>query len=219
MPWSSDNPLPLAVLISGRGSNLQSIIDAAARGDLPARVAVVVSSRADAPGLERAARAGIPTRVVAPRDYRDRDAYDRALIAEIDAFEPGLVALAGFMRILGPRFVRHYAGRLINVHPSLLPRYPGLDTHQRVLASGDSEHGATVHFVTDELDAGPPIVQARVPVYPGDTPEQLAQRVLAEEHRIYPLAIRWFAEGRLEVHAGRVLLDGERRPEQGLAGG
>lgn len=216
MPWSFDHPLPLAVLISGRGSNLQSIIDAIADNLLPARIRVVISSSADAGGVERAARAGIPTRIVQPRDHPDRDAYDRALMQEIDRFEPGLVVLAGFMRILGPAFVRHYAGRLINIHPSLLPRYPGLNTHERALRNGDREHGATVHFVTDQLDSGPAIIQARVPVQPGDTPDALAARVLEKEHRIYPLAIRWFAQGRISVRGAQALLDGEHRPEQGL---
>jgi len=199
--------LPLVVLISGGGSNLQAIIDAAARG-LPVELRAVISNRADAQGLVRAERAGIPTRVVEHRDYAGREQYDQALMKQIDRYRPGLVALAGFMRILGPGFVRHYRGRLMNIHPSLLPRFRGLHTHQRALDAGHSRHGASVHFVTEELDGGPLIVQAQVPVLPGDDADRLAARVLEREHQIYPLAIRWFAEGRLAMtEDGRVLLD------------
>lgn len=213
---SSTEPLVLVVLISGRGSNLQAILDAIAAGDLPARVAAVISDRPDAPGLERARQAGVPAEVVSGAPYATRADYDRALMERIDRYRPGLVVLAGFMRILGSEFVRHYRDRLINIHPSLLPAFRGLDTHARALAAGVREHGASVHFVTEDLDAGPVICQARVPVLPGDTPDRLAARVLEQEHRIYPQAIRWFAEGRLSVCDGRVLLDGARRPEQGL---
>lgn len=198
--------LPIVVLVSGSGSNLQAIIDAAAR-DLPVEVRAVISNRADCFALERARRAGIPDIFVDPKTYPHRAAYDTALAEVIDGFSPGLVVLAGFMRILSAEFVQHYQGRLINIHPSLLPKYRGLDTHARCLAAGDKEHGATVHFVIPELDAGPIILQARVPVQPDDTPETLAARVLEQEHRIYPLAIRWFAEGRLSLRDGVAYLD------------
>jgi phosphoribosylglycinamide formyltransferase-1 len=201
--------LPVVVLISGGGTNLQSIIDAVQEDRLPVEIRAVISNRPDAYGLERAARAGIPGEVLSHKDYPDREAYDRALIELIDRYAPGLVVLAGFMRILSDRFVRHYEGRMVNIHPSLLPKYRGLNTHQRCLESGDTEHGATVHFVTPELDAGPVIIQARVPVEPNDTPESLAARVLQEEHRIYPTAIGWFAEGRLRLDNGEACLDGK----------
>lgn len=200
--------LPIVVLVSGGGTNLQAVIDAA-QDDLPVVIRAVISNRADAYGLERARRAGIHTEVLEHKGYPDRDAYDAALMALIDRFQPGLVVLAGFMRILTPDFVRHYAGRLLNIHPSLLPKYRGLDTHARALDDGETEHGASVHFVTPDLDAGPLIVQARVPVRPDDTAETLAARVLEQEHRIYPQAIRWFAEGRLRLEDDTVYLDGE----------
>lgn len=199
-------PLRVVVLISGSGSNLQALIDA--QGD-SVRVAGVISNVADAYGLERARRAGIPAETLSHRDFADRPAFDQALADLIDRFEPGLVALAGFMRILTPGFVAHYAGRMMNIHPSLLPRFRGLHTHQRALEAGEREHGASVHFVTAELDGGPLIIQARVPVLPDDDPDQLAARVLAEEHRIYPEAVRLFAAGRLRLGpAGETLLDG-----------
>ena len=201
-----EQPLPLVVLISGGGTNLQAIIDAAV-ADLPVDIRAVISNEADAFGLERARRAGIETRVLDHRAFADREAYDAALAELIDEYEPGLVVLAGFMRILTPSFVRHFHGRMLNIHPSLLPRYRGLDTHARVLAAGDREHGATVHFVTEELDGGPLIIQARVPVLANDDPETLARRVLEKEHVIYPAAIRWFAEGRLRLDKHRVMLD------------
>ena len=199
--------LSVVVLISGSGSNLQALIDATANG-LPSRIAAVISNRGDAYGLERARRAGIPTQVLSHKHYPDRESYDAALAGRIDAYQPGLVALAGFMRILSPRFVQHYQGRMLNIHPSLLPEFRGLHTHQRALEAGVTEHGASVHFVTEELDGGPLIIQARVPVLPGDDPETLAARVLRQEHRIYPRAVQWFAEGRLRLDGGRVLLDG-----------
>lgn len=201
-----DQPLPLVVLISGGGTNLQAIIDAAV-ADLPVDIRAVISNEADAFGLERARTAGIETRVLDHRAFAGREAYDAALAEVIDEYEPGLVVLAGFMRILTPAFVRHYHGRMLNIHPSLLPRYRGLDTHARALAAGDREHGATVHFVTEELDGGPLIIQARVPVLANDDPRTLARRVLEKEHVIYPAAIRWFAEGRLRLDDDRVMLD------------
>lgn len=213
---SGVHALPLVVLISGRGSNLQSIIDAIQRGELAATIRAVISDQPQAAGLERARQAGIPTRVLEYKGAGGRERYCRALQALIDSYAPALVVLAGFMRILSAEFVVHYTGRIVNVHPSLLPALRGLNTHARALAAGLREHGASVHFVTPDLDAGPLIVQARVPVRTDDTPDTLAARVLEQEHRIYPLAIRWFAEGRLTLDGDCVLLDGKLRPEQGL---
>lgn len=206
----------LVILISGRGSNMQAILDEAAAGRLPVEVRAVVSNEPDAPGLARAHAAGVPTRVVCHRDFPTRAAFEAALAAAIDACAPDLVVLAGFMRVLSPEFVARYAGRMLNIHPALLPQFPGLNTHERALKAGVKQHGASVHFVTPDVDAGPVIIQAAVPVLPGDTPEQLAARVLKEEHRIYPQAIRWYVEGRLTIEDGRVLLDGAVQPEQGL---
>jgi phosphoribosylglycinamide formyltransferase-1 len=201
--------LAVVVLISGRGSNLQAIIDAAGDSDCPFTVSAVISNQPGAAGLERARRAGIPVEVVDHRTHAHREAFDAALAEVIDGYRPGLVVLAGFMRILTPAFVARYAGRLINIHPSLLPEFPGLDTHARAIAAGAAEHGASVHFVTAALDGGPLIIQARVPVRAGDDADTLAARVLEQEHRILPEAIRWFAAGRLQMEDSRVLLDGE----------
>jgi phosphoribosylglycinamide formyltransferase-1 len=201
--------LPVAVLISGSGSNLQALINGQLNGTLPIAIQAVVSNRADAFGLERAERAGIPGRVLSHKGFPSREAYDGELAGLIDDYRPELVVLAGFMRILTPGFVARFMGRMFNIHPSLLPKFPGLHTHQRALEAGEREHGATVHFVTDELDGGPAVLQARVPVLPDDDAERLAARVLAREHVIYPLAVRWFAEGRLVLGAdGRPRLDG-----------
>lgn len=183
----------VVILISGRGSNMQAILEA----KLPVKIAAVISSNPAAHGLEIARQHGIPVAVVNHREHDSREAFDAELMAKIDGFAPDLLVLAGFMRILTPGFVRHYAGRLINIHPSLLPAFSGLGTHARALAEGVKIHGCTAHFVTPDLDKGPIIVQAAVPVLPGDTEEILAARVLEQEHRIYPQAIRWFAEGRL----------------------
>ncbi len=199
----------LVVLISGRGSNLQAILDAIRDGRLNADLCAVISNNPDAPGLEHARRFGIPAEIVDHRNYPSREAFDNELRRHIDRHAPALVVLAGFMRILSDGFIRHYEGRLINVHPSLLPAFPGLNTHARALAAGAREHGATVHFVTPAVDAGPAIVQARIPVNPGDSPETLAERVLQQEHRILPEAIGWFLAGRLALRDGRVLLDGQ----------
>ena len=205
---TAQKKLPLVVLISGSGSNLQAIIDATAKG-LPAEVRAVISNRDDAYGLERACKAGIETRVLDHEPFPDREAYDQALIELIDSFQPGLVILAGFMRILSPGFVQHYYGRLLNIHPSLLPRYRGLHTHRRVLETGDTEHGASVHFVTEELDGGPLVLQARVPVEADDDEQTLAARVLTQEHVIYPQVVRWFAEGRLTMNSNQLRMDGK----------
>jgi len=198
--------MPVVVLISGGGSNLQALIDGAVDGYLPIELAAVVSNEPDAFGLERAASAGIEARVLNHRGFAGREAYDQALMELIDQFSPGLVVLAGFMRILTPAFVAHYRGRLLNILPSLLPSYRGLHTHERVLAAGDPVHGASVHFVTEELDGGPLVLQVRVPVQPDDDAETLAARVLKHEHRIYPQVVRWFAEGRLRMGAGGDLI-------------
>jgi phosphoribosylglycinamide formyltransferase-1 len=199
----------VVVLLSGTGSNLQAMIDRLHGVDQPARICAVISNRADAFGLQRAKDAGIETRLLDHTTFEGREAFDAALIELIDTFNPKLVVLAGFMRILSVAFVRHYQGRLINIHPSLLPLYKGLHTHQRVLEAGDQEHGCSVHFVTEELDGGPLVVQAVVSVESDDSPSSLAQRVHAQEHQIYPLAIRWFAEGRLSLGEHGASLDGQ----------
>lgn len=199
----------VVVLLSGTGSNLQALIDNVRTGENPARIAAVISNRADAYGLQRARDAGIETRALDHKAFEGREAFDAALIELIDAFNPQLVVLAGFMRILSADFVRHYQGRLLNIHPSLLPKYKGLHTHQRALEAGDREHGCSVHFVTEELDGGPLVVQAVVTVESDDTAHSLAQRVHTQEHRIYPLAVRWFAEGRLVLGEQGALLDGQ----------
>lgn len=199
--------LPLVVLISGSGSNLQAIIDRA--HELGVEIRAVISNRADAFGLQRARDAGIETRVLDHKGYPDRESYDRDLADLVEQFEPRLVVLAGFMRILTPQLVQRFAGRMLNIHPSLLPKYQGLHTHQRALDAGDKEHGASVHLVTAELDGGPLLLQARVPVEPGDDADTLAARVLTREHLIYPMVIRWFAEGRLSTDSeGLPLFDG-----------
>jgi phosphoribosylglycinamide formyltransferase-1 len=196
------------VLISGNGTNLQAIIDAA-QNDLPIEIRAVISNRPAVHGLKRAEQAGIETAILDHKAYPDRESYDLALMDLVDRYAPGLIALAGFMRVLTTGFVRHYAGRLINIHPSLLPKYRGLNTHQRALDANERSHGASVHFVTDELDGGPLIVQAQVRVMEEDNAESLGDRVLQKEHQIYPLVIRWFAENRLSLEEnGEVLLDG-----------
>ncbi len=199
----------VVVLLSGTGSNLQALIDSDDVKASPATIRAVISNRADAYGLQRAKDAGIDTRVLDHKAFEGREAFDAALIEVIDEFKPQLVVLAGFMRILSAEFVRHYQGRLLNIHPSLLPKYKGLHTHQRALEAGDGEHGCSVHFVTEELDGGPLVVQAVIPVESDDSPHSLAQRVHAQEHRIYPLAVRWFAEGRLSLDERGALLDGQ----------
>ncbi|MBB5419025.1 phosphoribosylglycinamide formyltransferase-1 [Paraburkholderia atlantica] len=196
----------LVILISGRGSNMEAIVRACASEGWPARVAAVIANRPDAAGLAFAASHGIATAVVDHRQFPDRDSFDAALAEQIDAIAPDLVVLAGFMRVLTERFVDHYAGRMLNVHPSLLPSFPGLKTHQQALDAGVRFHGASVHFVTSKLDHGPIVVQSAVPVEAGDTAQTLAARVLATEHIIYPRAVRWFVEGRLALDGSRVTL-------------
>ncbi|MCG5536416.1 phosphoribosylglycinamide formyltransferase [Ectothiorhodospira mobilis] len=196
----AENALPgIVVLISGSGTNLQALIDATARGEIPGRIRGVISNRPGVAGLERAARAGIPTAVVDHRAFSGREDFDRALMARIDAHDPALVVLAGFMRVLTPGFVQHYTGRLINIHPSLLPDFRGLHTHERALEAGVETHGCSIHFVNGELDGGPVIAQARVPVMADDNPQSLAARVQHQEHRLYPRVVRWFCQGRLRL--------------------
>lgn len=202
--------LPIVVLISGTGSNLRAIAAQARAGALPVEIRAVISDRAEAAGLAWAASTGIPTAVVSPGEFSERADFDRALADAVDRHQPALVVLAGFMRILGAGFVDRYAGRLLNIHPSLLPRHRGLHTHRRALAEGDRVHGASVHFVTRELDGGPVVLQARVPVRDGDDESTLAARVLDEEHRIYPECIGWFAAGRLRLEDGAAVLDGRK---------
>jgi len=197
----------IVILISGRGSNMEAVVRAAKAEQWPARVAAVISNRADAAGLAFAAEHGIKTAVVANKDYASRAEFDAALQTVIDGFEPDLVVLAGFMRILTEQFVAHYAGRMLNIHPSLLPLFPGLATHAQALAAGVTEHGATVHFVTAELDHGPMVLQAAVSVFPDDTVETLSARVLEQEHVIYPRAVRWFVEDRLTIAQDAVHVD------------
>ncbi|MFP3514598.1 phosphoribosylglycinamide formyltransferase [Pseudomonas sp. SIMBA_077] len=199
----------VVVLLSGTGSNLQALIDSVELKNSPAKIRAVISNRADAYGLQRAKDAGIDTRALDHTAFEGREAFDAALIEVIDTFNPQLVVLAGFMRILSANFVRHYQGRLLNIHPSLLPKYKGLHTHQRALEAGDSEHGCSVHFVTEELDGGPLVVQAVIAIESDDSPHSLAQRVHTQEHQIYPLAVRWFAEGRLSLGEQGALLDGQ----------
>ncbi|MGC3895672.1 phosphoribosylglycinamide formyltransferase [Pseudomonas urmiensis] len=199
----------VVVLLSGSGSNLQALIDSSLGQDSPVQIRGVISNRADAYGLERAKAAGIDTAVLQHQGFDGRQAFDAALMALIDGMQPDLVVLAGFMRILSGDFVRHYQGRLLNIHPSLLPKYKGLHTHQRALEAGDTEHGCSVHFVTEELDGGPLVVQAVVAVAPDDTVQSLADRVHHQEHQIYPLAVRWFAQGRLRLGEHGALLDGQ----------
>jgi phosphoribosylglycinamide formyltransferase 1 len=196
----------LVILISGRGSNMEAIVRACSNEGWPAQIAAVIANRPDAAGLAFAASHGIATAVVDNRQFPDRDSFDAALAEQIDAFAPDLVVLAGFMRVLTGSFVDHYAGRMLNVHPSLLPSFPGLKTHQQALDAGVRLHGASVHFVTSQLDHGPIVAQAAVPVVAGDTPATLAERVLATEHIIYPRAVRWFVEGRLALDGLRVTL-------------
>lgn len=206
----------LVILISGSGSNLQAFIDSIARGELNARIVAVISNKADAGGLQRAANADIPTEIIDHKKFASREAFDTELRARVENYQPDLVVLAGFMRILTPIFLRPFYGKLINIHPSLLPKYPGLNTHQRALDAGDTEAGATVHFVTEELDGGPAILQASVPIHADDTAAAIIARVLVQEHRIYPLAAQWFAQGRLQLRDNHSMLDGKPLPPTGF---
>lgn len=206
----------LAVLISGRGSNLQALIDACARSDLTADIGLVISNNPGAAGLQRAQQAGLVARCIDHRDYDTREAFDTALLDELRAHSIDLVVLAGFMRILTPVLIEPFLGRLLNIHPSLLPKYPGLRTHQRALDAGDTEAGATVHFVTPELDGGPPVLQASAHILPGDTADTLATRVAELEHVIYPMAVRWYVQGRLTLAGNYAFLDDKPIPATGM---
>lgn len=212
----SSGKLRVAVLASGNGSNLQAIINQIRNGALGIEIVVVLSDVADAFALQRAEQAGIATEFVNPENYPDRSRYDRQVLQVLDSYRPQLIVLAGFMRILSGDFVKAYESRIMNIHPSLLPAYKGLNTHQRVLDAGETFHGATVHFVVPELDAGPVILQAELKVKTGETANELKQRVHACEYIIYPKAIQWFGEGRLSIGDGKVLLDGEISVEQYL---
>jgi phosphoribosylglycinamide formyltransferase 1 len=206
-PQAVSAPLPIVVLISGEGSNLQAIIEQSKRDHL-LEVRAVIASRADAHGLQRARSAGISSHALPADKFTDRQLYDAALLDCIGQYQPALVVLAGFMRILSDDFVNRYRGRLINIHPSLLPKYPGLGTHRRALAAGDSEHGCSVHFVTEALDGGPVIAQARIPILVGDTEQRLKARVQSCEHQLYPQVLNWIASGRIRLEDGQVLFDG-----------
>ena len=212
-----DKPLSrIVVLISGSGSNLQSFIEASKEGNIDGQIMAVISNRPGVKGLERASNVGIPSIVVDHRAFASRQEFDRYLAEVIQGFTPDLVVLAGFMRILTTDFVNQFVGKLINIHPSLLPAYPGLNTHQRAIEAGDSVAGATVHFVTPELDGGPAILQVEVPILSTDTPTQLAARVLVEEHKIYPLVAQWYCQGRIVMDKGIVFHKGVEVGNSGL---
>jgi len=204
-----NKPLSIVVLISGSGSNMQAIIDFLAREKISAEIKAVISNKADAVGLQRAKKAGIVTEVIEHTEFESREAFDQAMMQSIDSYNPELIILAGFMRILTDAFVEHYAGRLINIHPSLLPHFKGLNTHQRAIDASHQQHGASVHFVSNELDGGPVIAQAAVDISDDDNAENLRLKVLAQEHILYPLVTRWFAERRLTLKDNRVYFDGK----------
>jgi phosphoribosylglycinamide formyltransferase-1 len=206
----------IVVLISGGGTNLQAIIDACATGEINAKISAVVSNKADAFGLTRAAKANINTAIISHKDYDDRESFDIALRELVESYNPDLVICAGFMRILTGAFVNHFLGRSLNIHPSLLPKFTGLNTHQRAIDAGESEAGTSVHFVTEELDGGPVVIQAAVPVLSDDNAQVLAARVLEQEHKIFPLAAKWFCEDRLTLTNGKAVLDGEILPDTGF---
>lgn len=207
----------IVVLVSGNGSNLQAILDACQQGRINGSVAAVFSNKAEAFGLERARAAEVPAHALAAAQFADRAAFDRQLMLEIDAYAPDLLVLAGYMRILSAEFVQRYAGRMLNIHPSLLPKYPGLHTHRQAIENGDEEHGTSVHFVTEELDGGPVILQAKVPVFSDDSEEDVTARVQHQEHAIYPLVVSWFVDGRLAMREGAAWLDGQQLPVEGHA--
>ena len=207
----------IVVLVSGEGSNLQALIDACQQGRINAQISAVFSNKSAAYGLERARLADIPAQALDVKAYEDRAAFDIALADAIEAYQPDLVVLAGYMRILTADFVQRFAGRMINIHPSLLPKYPGLHTHRQAIENQDTEHGTSVHFVTEQLDGGPVILQAKVPVFSDDSEDDLVARVQTQEHNIYPLVVSWFVEGRLSLKNDRALLDNNPLPVQGYA--
>jgi len=206
------SPLPVVILLSGTGTNFSAIAARVRAGDLPIEIRAVISDRPEAEGLRRARALGITTLSLPPRDFADRERHDKALMNAIDAYHPALVVLAGYMRIFTAALVRHYADRMLNIHPSLLPQFRGLNTHQRALDAGVTEHGCSVHFVTEELDGGPVVAQAPVPVRPEDSAATLALRVHAAEHRLYPTVLDWVARGRLRCDAGNIHFDGQPLP-------
>lgn len=205
----------IVVLISGSGSNLQAIIDACNTNQIHGNVVAVISNKANVYGLERAQNANIPTHVINHKNFSSREEFDLTVQQQIDSYQADLIVLAGYMRILTPSFVDHYLGRMLNIHPSLLPKYPGLHTHQRAIEAHDTEHGTTVHFVTEELDGGPIILQARVPIFEEDNEQDVVNRVLTQEHQIYPLVIKWFCDGRLKMQDGNAYLDNKLIPRCG----
>ena len=207
----------IVVLVSGQGSNLQALIDACQQGRIAATIVAVFSNNAQAYGLQRAEEAGIAAQALDAKAFADREAFDAALAQAIDQYQPDLVVLAGYMRILSNAFVQHYAGRMLNIHPSLLPKYPGLHTHRQAIDNGDAEHGTSGHFVTEQLDGGPVILQAKVPIFPGDEEDEVIERVQTQEHTLYPLVVSWFIEGRLAMRDNTAWLDGERLSAQGYA--
>ncbi|MFL0801911.1 MAG: phosphoribosylglycinamide formyltransferase [Agarilytica sp.] len=216
MSEQNQTPARVVVLISGGGTNLQALIDGQENGTLPIEICAIISNKDRVRGLERAEKHSIPAIVLDHKLFTNREAFDQRLQEIIDTLEPDIVVLAGFMRILTPEFTAHFEGKMINIHPSLLPKYQGLHTHQRAIDAGDAEHGATVHFVTAELDGGPSIIQARIPIVDGDTADTLAARVLEKEHRIFPLAVRWIAENKVEMRQKCAYLDGEKLSESGF---
>ncbi|MGM3174907.1 phosphoribosylglycinamide formyltransferase [Dickeya lacustris] len=207
----------IVVLISGQGSNLQALIDACEQGRIAGKITAVLSNNSDALGLQRARDAGIATHALQASDYPSRADFDDALATEIEKYQPDVVVLAGYMRILSAGFVARFLGRMLNIHPSLLPKYPGLHTHRKALENGDSEHGTSVHFVTEELDGGPVILQAKVPVFPGDSEQDVQERVQTQEHSIYPLVVGWFLAGRLALRDNTAWLDEHPLPASGYA--
>lgn len=207
----------IIVLVSGNGSNLQAIINACQNNLINGKIVAVISNKPDVCSLIRAKQANIPSHVINHKEFATREAFDHQLQLQIEQYQPDLIVLAGYMRILTPHFVQHYSGKMLNIHPSLLPKYPGLNTHRRAMEAGDKEHGTTVHFVTDELDGGPIILQAKVPIFDNDEEQDIVERVLAQEHQIYPLVIKWFCDDRLTMINGRAYLDQTMIPKSGYA--
>lgn len=207
----------IIILVSGNGSNLQAIINACQNNLINGKIVAVISNKPDVYSLMRAKQANIPSHVINHKEFASREAFDHQLQLQIEQYQPDLIVLAGYMRILTPHFVQHYSGKMLNIHPSLLPKYPGLNTHRRAMEAGDKEHGTTVHFVTDELDGGPIILQAKVPIFDNDEEQDIVERVLAQEHQIYPLVIKWFCDDRLTMINGRAYLDQTMIPKSGYA--
>lgn len=207
----------IIVLVSSNGSNLQAIINACQNNLINGKIVAVISNKPDVYSLMRAKQANIPSHVINHKEFASREAFDHQLQLQIEQYQPDLIVLAGYMRILTPHFVQHYSGKMLNIHPSLLPKYPGLNTHRRAMEAGDKEHGTTVHFVTDELDGGPIILQAKVPIFDNDEEQDIVERVLAQEHQIYPLVIKWFCDDRLTMINGRAYLDQTMIPKSGYA--